>query len=232
MDRIWFVHSNNETKGPLTTSEVKDSLAENKSSVIWCRSLPHWITSIQWTERHSEILSGLSPETGERSWYYLKGRDVAGPMYLYSLLDELKKLPTLARIRAWTFGMGEWRSLFEIPQVIQGLGLDQRKFARVLTTGMVTITKFDQDHIRPISTLGEGGVGVRNAVFLIRGEKVRLSIQCEDLDHTIHTLAEVRYVDTQGNAGFQFINLESKDQASIRQMIKNIISTDQERLAA
>lgn len=234
MERIWFIHSNNLVEGPFSTTEVTDNLGRwsSQSASFWCRQMKHWTPLKQWQSDFVKKAVTENQKLGRSTWYCMHGREVEGPMTLDLLIQRLKQIPSHTQVRLKPFGARIWRSVFDFKEVIELLGVDKRALPRIAIEGSVNIEQFDQNHVRPLLSIGEGGLGAGNCDFLAVGEKLRLNIHSSSLPRPFSCVGRVVYLNFRKEAGFQFLQIEASDREMIRDLVRELFQRHSSRIAA
>ncbi|MCB0413739.1 MAG: DUF4339 domain-containing protein [Bdellovibrionales bacterium] len=211
----WFIMSEDETTGPLSTEQVK-SLHKNdlikESSLIWSRHLNEWKLLSEWISNVDDDLS-INEIKNAKNWYFALNQKKFGPYTREALIEHLvEHKEQLKNILLWTKGMKNWNSLFDFLDIIDELGINARQIPRASIEGQLLI-KSNNDKIPfPTSTISENGLGILNAFGLQVGEEVQGEFISPHFSNRIYLNAEVRYIDEHGFAGLMYtqINMEAK----------------------
>ena len=130
----------------------------------------------------------------------------------------------LGSCRVWTTGMEKWMQIFELPDLIEFMGITRRKSPRAPIKGEVVIQTPDKQIVTQLGTISEGGIGTTKTEGLTKGTNCDLVVKSPMLISPIHTKAQVVYANPKGNSGFQFQNLQAESQSIIVSFVKQFKS--------
>jgi hypothetical protein len=128
------------------------------------------------------------------------------------MFAQLKSAKNLGRVRLWTMGMTQWKSLFEVDEIREQLGLTRRENERAPLLGFVAITRGDESVVNQAkaASISVGGMGLNEAGFLSRGEYLDLLIQSPEFPYPLRIQGDVVYITNQGYAGIRFDKISSE----------------------
>lgn len=223
----WFTFSNEKVEGPYTTDTLLRKVEAgdlSHDSLIWGPLQVGW-KPLEWWQQALPHLKSLHSEiTAPEEWYMVKQGIRMGPLTRPQLITHLGQMTEndemIAKILVWTKGFKKWTRVIELHDMMNELGLDQRKHPRARARGRVVITFQGQSYSSSLKSISEGGIGAEPIPMVYAGEEVQISIESEDLGSEISAKAEVRYVNAS-HIGLQFLALNSENKASIVTYIKN-----------
>lgn len=209
----WFIHRDGAVLGPFTAKEVDERVAAGTlglDCLVWARGSNEWLPMSQWKELSSKVEE--SAKSGpERIWYCDSGAgQPAGPLTQHELVEHLKGLNRWDLVTLWGTGLLRWLPLFEVPEVMDLVGISRREHPRAPLLGQVALTSAGSStpaQMLPTLTVSIGGFGVKSAGFLSRGDRVQIALKSNDLPSIIHAVGEVLYISRSGEAGIRFIDL-------------------------
>lgn len=226
MKAQWFIHRDGAVLGPFTTSEVDDRIATGglaADCLVWARGSNEWLPMDQWKTLSSQIEES-SKGTKHRVWYCDSGAgQPAGPLTQDELVEHLKGLNRWDIVTLWGTGLLKWLPLFEVPEVMDLVGISRRENPRAPLLGQIACTPMGSTtpaQILPCLTVSIGGFGVKAAGALSRGDKVQVVIKSRDLPGPVHATGEVLYVSRIGDAGVKFLDLSPEARAILSDHIQ------------
>lgn len=226
MSNSWFLYSNNVVTGPFSTEEIQSKAESNAlpvESFIWWKGQREWIPVALWREKLHSILTAISDQNQKPVWYIDAGDSPVGPLTQTELIDGLKSIKDLARVRLWAVGMEQWRSLFEFHDVMELLGISRREHDRAPLMGVVAVTRSNEDpkgYMLKAATISVGGLGMTGKHDLRRGDEISILIKSPDLAGQIHMRGEVVYVASSGYTGVRFSQPHAEFQSLIHDYVK------------
>ena len=226
MKAQWFIHREGIVHGPFKASEVNDRIAKNEfgaDCLVWARGSNEWLPMDQWGVLSAKANEG-SKTVAQRVWYCDSGAgQPAGPLTQNELVDHLKGLNRWDIVSLWGTGLLKWLPLFEVPEVMDLVGISRRENPRAPLLGQIALTTVGSSlpaQVVPALTISIGGFGVKAAGFLQRGDKLQIAIKCREFTTTIHAAGEVLYVSRAGDAGIKFLDLTPETKALIADHVR------------
>ena len=226
MKAQWFIHREGAVLGPFTPSDVDKQIASGyftSDCLVWARGSNEWLAMAQWKTLVAKMGDGARP-TAERVWYCDSGAgQPAGPLTQNELVEHLKGLNRWDIVTLWGTGLLKWLPLFEVPEVMDLVGISRRETPRAPLLGQVALTPSGSAtpaQMLASLTVSLGGIGVKNAGFLQRGDRVQLAIKSRDIPTVIHVTGEVLYVSRVGDAGVKFSDLSAEARALLTDHIR------------
>lgn len=223
---MWFVYSNEVVSGPFDTQQVKEQLNLGRwteSSFIWWKGQREWMPIQAWSSQLNTILRNREEKTHSPVWYLDVTGSPIGPLTQSEMLQHLRSLSNLNRVRLWTVGMEKWTNLFDLPEIMDQLGVMKRENERAPLMGAVAISRFSED-ARPIvaraASISVGGLGVNDAHGLTKGDEVQVLIKSQEFPGPIRIKAHIVYVTAQGYAGMKFHNVHGETASLILDYVK------------
>lgn len=205
--------------GPFSASDVESRIASGTlgpGCLIWARGSTEWSPISDWESLRARVEVAQKAEVG-RIWYCDSGAgQPAGPLTQSELIDHLKAMKRLEAVTLWGTGLAKWLPLFEIPDVMDLVGISRREHPRAPLLGQVAITQIGSStpaQMLPALTVSIGGIGVKNAGFLARGDRVAVILKSPDLPSAVHASGEVVYVSRAGDAGVRFNDLPAESRS-------------------
>jgi hypothetical protein len=225
----WFTLVDEKIEGPYPTDVLLRKIETQSlapETLIWGPLQVGW-KPLEWWQQALPHLKAVNTEIESfEQWYYVRQGQRIGPLSREELITQLKALKEsepVAKLLIWTKGYKQWTPVIEDHELMNTLGLDQRKHPRVRAQGRLLIQCHGQTHIAPLLSLSEGGLGTDVLPMVYPGEEVSLSIESEELGGSIAAKAEIRYI-RDNHTGLQFTALNSEAKASIVTFVKNKMS--------
>lgn len=230
MKTLWFVHRDGAVLGPFSSDEVEKNIesgALGPDCLVWARGTNEWSPITQWKALSSKIHA--SQKTSDnRVWYCDSGAGhPIGPLTQGELADHLRGLNRWDIVTLWGTGLLKWLPLFEVPEVMDLVGISRRENPRAPLLGQIALTAVGSSmpaQVLQALTISIGGFGVKNAGALSRGDKVQIAIKSKEFAGTVHALGEVLYVSRTGEAGVKFLDITAENKSMIIEHIKRFES--------
>ncbi len=226
MKAQWFIHREGAVLGPFTPADVEKQISSghfNSECLVWARGSNEWLPMSQWKSLVGRM-ADPAKTVAERVWYCDSGAgQPAGPLTQNELIDHLKGLNRWDIVTLWGTGLLKWLPLFEVPEVMDLVGISRREHPRAPLLGQVALTPSGTStpaQILPSLTISVGGMGLKNAGFLQRGDRVQIAIRSRDIPTVIHVTGEILYVSRIGDAGVKFIDLSPEARALLTDHIQ------------
>jgi len=217
MKPSWFVHKNGLVLGPFVESEVTNQLSSGTldgSCLVWSRSTAEWTPLDQWETIKNGHLASAKSE-GARVWYCDSGTgQPLGPITEVELVQLLRGFENMDAIKLWTEGMKDWSRVFDLPNVLDLVGISRREHPRAPILGQAALTLLEpgsQTQMAPLQSISIGGLGARvSEGGLSRGDRVQILIKSPDLGASVHASGIVMYVARSGVLGIRFVDISAE----------------------
>ncbi|MBN8539692.1 MAG: DUF4339 domain-containing protein [Deltaproteobacteria bacterium] len=236
MKTSWFVHRDGAVLGPFSADEVEKNIESGSlgpECLIWARGTNEWSPISEWKSISIKI-QAIQKSSDSRVWYCDSGSGhPIGPLTQGELADHLRGLNRWDIVTLWGTGLVKWLPLFEVPEVMDLVGISRRENPRAPLLGQVALTAVGSSmaaQVLQALTVSIGGFGVKNAGALNRGDKVQISIKSREFPSTVHALGEIIYVSRTGDAGVKFLDITAENKAIITEHIRRF--HDEEPIAA
>lgn len=218
MKRAFFIYKDNVVNGPFTSESVESGLQKgqwNLDSTIWWKGQREWVSVKYWKEHLTEILESFKNKVQRSVWYVEYLGVQKGPLGWVELKELIQQTKSLSQIRLWTMGMKKWSTVFEIPEVAKQLDVTRREYSRAPIQGEVTVKRGNEEINCQAAEIGEGGLGIKNANDLNRGDIVYIILKSPLLINPIQSKATVVYSAKNGYTGLQFENIHIESKSTI-----------------
>lgn len=226
MKTLWFVHRDGAVLGPFSSDEVEKNIASGSlgpDCLIWARGTNEWSPISDWKSISAKIHASHK-SSDNRVWYCDSGSGhPIGPLTQGELADHLRGLNRWDIVTLWGTGLVKWLPLFEVPEVMDLVGISRRENPRAPLLGQVALTAVGSSmpaQVLQALTVSIGGFGVKNAGALNRGDKVQIAIKSREFSATVHALGEIIYVSRTGEAGVKFLDITAENKAIISAHIR------------
>lgn len=224
----WFTLSEEKIEGPYSTDALLRKIEVGDLSIdalIWGSLQDGWKSVGWWKQALPHLKSVQSENEVSEQWHYVQNGQRVGPVSRNQLVDQLKNLASqencaVNKILVWTKGFKNWTQLVELHDLMNEVGIDQRKHPRAKASGRVVISFQGQSHITSLKSISEGGFGTEPVPMVYPGEEVQVQIEASELGGSISAKAQVRYANDR-ILGLQFIALNSENKSSIVTYIRN-----------
>jgi hypothetical protein len=223
----WFTLDNEVIEGPYSTEMLLRKMESgdiSSSSLIWGPLQAGWKPFEWWKQALPHLKSVQSEIETFEQWHYVKEGRRIGPMKRAELVNQLKAMADgqemIAKVLVWTKGFSKWTPVIALHDLMNELGIDQRKHPRARAHGKISISFQGQTFSTTLKTISEGGLGAEPIPMVYPGEEVVVTIDSEVFGSPINAKAEVRYMGPT-DIGLQFLSLNSECKSTIVTYIKN-----------
>jgi hypothetical protein len=158
-------------------------------------------------------MTSLKQSNQETQWYLYYDGKQSGPMGRSTLISTMRTITQLKDARVWNAQLTDWKSLFDVPELLSEIGVLTRHYVRADIVGDVEVmTSTGRQMNYPLSTISEGGFGVPSAPELRLGERIQFTIRSPLLVSQIRAIGRVVSQAPNASVGFTFeaLNMESK----------------------
>ncbi len=239
--KIWFLYSSLDQKvsGPFVSNEVHQKISSGEITPecnIWWKGQREWLSVKVWISSGEKILKNQTEKSMSAVWYLDLGGEPVGPLTHKEMIQHLRGNQNLSKVRLWTVGLKNWKSIFEFSEVMDEMGVSRREHARAPLMANIQITRHG-DHQAPfkfkVATISVAGVGINSAQELTKGEELQITIACPEFVEPIRARANVIYISANGNAGIKFQNIQPEIQSLIHDYVKKFSHGEiEEKLSA
>lgn len=237
MEKIWFVYSNQVVTGPLDVEQVKSRLTQGewaKDACVWWKGQREWVAIANWESQLARIIEA-GTKTASPIWYLEVGDgSPQGPLTIDETLQNLRGISSLAKVRLWSAGMDEWLPIYEIPYVMDLLGISRRSNERAPLMSSVVVSR-PSVGLGPVavnaSSISVGGMGLSGAHDLRRGDQCQMFVKCGEFPSGLHVHGEVVYVTVAGYAGIKFSHAHPEAQSLIYDYVRKFAAPADESVA-
>jgi len=236
--KTWFVYSNDIVSGPLDTETVRASIQSGRWSAgafIWWKGQREWMPLGLWESQLPQLLKTETEKIQTPVWYIDVTGSPIGPLTETEMMQQLRGLQSLSRVRVWTVGMAKWVPLFEMTDVMDRLGISRRAHARAPLMGTVAISRVG-DAAQPLMTraasISVAGMGINDAQGLTKGDEVHVVLKSSEFSTPLRMKAVAVYVTPQGYAGLKFTSIHSEIQSLIYDYVKRFSPGSEAQKAA
>lgn len=228
----WFFYFREETSGPYSTDEVKKWISSSKSSLvkktlIWGGTLAEWKNLDWWQSNYEDFTLDKVKLSSKPIWHYVYNEQSFGPLSRTQLIDAVKSLDNKSEVFVWKQGMKNWTPIFHCPDIMDEVGVSQRKHPRASIQGQVAIKTEAGTQIGALRSISAGGCGAQGLQNLSTGEPLQIKIKSDVFYAPINAHAEIRYISETGYAGMEFTHINSEEKAMIINYIRQIQNPDQ-----
>lgn len=237
MKATWFVHKNGIVLGPFKETEISSQLETGTldlDCLVWSRSTAEWTPLAEWEQLRKNTPIALKTETA-RVWYCDSGTgEPLGPITEPELIQLLRGFENLDGVKLWSDGMPNWSRIYDLPNVLDLVGISRREHPRAPILGQVALTLLEpgaKTQMAPLQTISVGGLGARlSEGGLSRGDRVQVLIKSPELGSSVHASGIVMYVSRTGVLGLRFIEVSAEARALIFDHVRKF--TDQKAKVA
>lgn len=234
MSKQWFLSTNDVVTGPFTTDDIHSKIAAGQivqsACYIWWKGQREWMPVTTWQESLDQILASSAHHQQQKAiWYIDVGTTPIGPLTQNEMIDNLSSLDDLGHVHLWAVGMPNWKSLFEMHDVMELLGISRREHDRAPLMGSVAINRANDEpraFVVKAASISVAGIGLSSAKELRRGDEIALLIKNSGIPGSLHLRGEVAYVTPAGHAGVRFVQVHPETHALIHDYVKRFSTSD------
>ena len=221
---VWFIYSDEIVTGPFSTDQVRDKIGKGEvpaNSFVWWKGQREWLPVAQWEQSLKGLLNPA--ETQHKPvWYIDNGGSPMGPLTQGEVIQNLRGLPELGRVRLWAVGMESWTSLFEFHDIMEILGISRRENDRAPLMSAVAVNRSSDDpkgYLLRAASVSIAGMGLTGDHDLRRGDEVAILIKNSEIGTNVHVRGEVAYVTERGYVGVRFHRVHPETLARINEYV-------------
>ena len=222
---MWFFLVEGQVNGPLAMGQLEDRLQGMKTEnppLIWWRGQKEWVSVSAWRE-YAHSLKDADEKNRNLRWDLKLESETHTQLVRDDLLAKIEGLDKKSTILIKPHHESEWKSVFEMPTIMDELGMGRRKHLRVPIQGVAEFY-FDEknDSIvyqSKLTSISEGGFGIIGTHHLAVGDTSKMVLKSDLLSFPIHCRAQLMYISKDGYGGFQFENISTEHQSTILMFI-------------
>jgi hypothetical protein len=236
----WFlVDSKNPNKifGPMQFDQLA-SYQDQPTMLAWQPSMKEWLPVKEILKEPKSFMPQQNieePAIGNRKtlWSLKTPLQERENLSYPELLKILRDLISFDDVWIWSKGYPSWLSVFEVPQIIDDLGISRRKHPRAPISGKIFVGDQGQAIEGRLQSISEGGVGARELPALALGSTHSITIKSPALFSPVNATAEVVFVDPALKlVGFKFCSLGHEARSLISEYISKFDQTKVPKLGA
>jgi Tfp pilus assembly protein PilZ len=226
MAKQWFLYSSDLVSGPHSTADIQQKLISREllaESYIWWKGQREWVPAVTWRNDLESIIASHNTSPEHPVWYIDMGEKPIGPLTHLELIENLSRTNNPSQIRLWAVGMKKWKSLFEVQDVLERLGISRREHERAPIMGTLTITRTNDSPLcfsAKMASISVGGAGVSDVFDLRNGDDVLMVLKSREIPSLLHISGEVVYAAKNGNAGIKFRHVSEETWSLIHSYVK------------
>lgn len=222
----WFIFSNNRVSGPFSTETVRDQLMGGLLSAgthIWRKGQREWLSIDQWETAVAEFASANKIAETQHIWYVDLENQSKGPLTHNELIQLLKPIQNLGKVRLWSSGMKQWAALFDCPDIVESLGLSRRENLRAPLMGQAVVSRSNDDpraFMLKTGSVSTAGISLSGHHDLRLGDSVSIAIKSPQFSATVYLRGKVSYVTRAGFAGVIFDAMNGETEMMLTEHVK------------
>jgi hypothetical protein len=214
MSPTWFICSKEVVTGPFNTEQVRAKIIEQKlgaESFIWWKGQREWIAISKWEAQLDEIVRAMTETPDSRVWYIELGTSTQGPLTHSELINHVKNQASLKNVKIWAEGMATWTSIFDVPDLMEEIGISRRQNERAPLLGTVVVSRSNVDPkaiIMNAASISIAGMGASGPHEFRRGDEVSLLLKSSSLPMIMHLRGVVAYFAENNFVGIRFLKTQ------------------------
>jgi hypothetical protein len=222
MKKHWFVSSARVIRGPLSRTEVEQSLAIGlftDESRVWWRGQSQWISIALWQSQLPLLEKTIEMDQTLEVWSFEHGGVIHGPITLEKLVQVIEKNPDLQQFKIQKLGSEEWVGVYSCPDLLEAMGLSRRKHSRVPISGSTMVQMPYDTVVAETVTISSGGLGLAKAHLPV-GNIVKFTLKSPVIAGRVTANAEVVYTKSDGFSGLKFEKLHAEAQTLVSDYVR------------
>jgi hypothetical protein len=236
----WFLVDQKNAKkvfGPLRFDQLA-SYKDQASMVAWHPSMKEWLPVQEILQDPQTFVPHQNEEkliTASRktTWNLKTPLQERENLSYLELLNILKDLRSFDDVWIWSKGYPSWLSIFELPQIVDDLGISRRKHPRAPISGKVFVGENGSPLEGRLQSISEGGLGARELPPLALGSTHPLTIKSPALFSPVNAIAEVVFIDPELKlVGFKFSSIGHEAKSLILEYISKFDQSKVPKLGA
>ncbi len=235
---MWFVYSSEVVSGPFSTEQVREQIQVGRwtsNCFIWWKGQREWMSVDAWETQLGKILKTEEEKSQSPVWYIDINGSPVGPLTQNEMIQHLRAVNSLGKVRLWTVGMNKWTNLFELHDVMDQLGMSRRETERAPLMGSVAINRLSEGArptIARAASISVAGMGVNDAHGITKGDEVQILIRSPEFPQPIRLAATIVYITPSGYAGMKFSNVHAETHSLIMDYVKKFNKPQEMRKSA
>lgn len=226
MSKRWFVCKSEAVSGPFSNEEII-SLSNREDlthSLVWWPGLTEWVRAGLHLSKFSEFVNSQVDVVERPVWFFRYNNIDSEALSIRELALQLKGIPNAPKtVLVKSPESFSFQPIFKHLELMDLLGINQRKNKRVPVRGSVNIFVENELFQGQASTISVGGIGFKalNGTFF-EGQKIRVELKSPDLVQSFHTQAKIVHCTTTGDYGVAFDRLNPEHQILIGDYIRKV----------
>jgi hypothetical protein len=207
LDRVWFVSDRQIVRGPFNPRELREQYAEgnlSESSLVWRKGHTEWMKLINWAQT----------PTYDDVWYLKSEGFNSGPYGISAILEKINSRQISTNASAWTPELKQWTSIYEIPQIIEQLGISRRRYPRAPLVGTVHLSGVEQENEITAMSISKGGLGIRFLEDPKLGVEYSMYLDSPLLRGNIYARGRLVYT-YENETGIEFTHVSRENHSAI-----------------
>lgn len=219
MEAKWFVLQDNQISGPFSTEEL-DRLVKGErltpDAMVWWRGMREWKPAKVWSTLSPDLQVPRSETSEVPQWYFENAGQLHGPYSFDEMLPRIIETDGLQDARVWSSEFSEWKSVFEVPEIVGQEALGHRRFPRAPITGTVQLSFDSITFDLQLTSIGQGGFSAEKLDFeIMKGSKIQAVIQSPAFSTPIRTSCNFFSLGSNGSADLEFSQISQENQSII-----------------
>jgi hypothetical protein len=229
MASLWFVCSHDVVSGPFDTAQVKAHVASGQFGAecfIWWKGQREWIPLATWEAQLDSITQAMAAKPETPVWHVEYAGEQRGPLTHAELIHYLKALPSFNGTDLWAVGMPQWKSIFEMPDIMEEVGISRRTHERAPLMASVALSRSNdvpKTFMMKAASISIAGMGVTGENDLRRGDEVSLILKSTSFPMPLRLQGTIAYLTREGYVGIRFSTVHPEAQSIIMDYVKRFI---------
>jgi hypothetical protein len=209
LDSAWFVYDKEVVKGPFSGAQLREAVTQHQFSPaawVWRKGHTAW-------QKLESLNLGLPPKNTD-VWYLQSGGFHSGPYRGTEILEKVSSREVTGQAMAWTPELRRWTSIYEIPFIVDRLGICRRKHPRAPLVGTVHMAGVEQETNIHAMSISQGGIGIRFLVQPQMGVEYSIYLDSPLLAGNFYARGRVVYT-FENETGIEFTHVSKENRRAI-----------------
>jgi len=219
MEVKWFVLQDNQISGPFSTEELDGLVTGSRlhvDAMVWWRGMRDWKPAKVWSTLRPDLQAPVANSSDVPQWYFENAGQLHGPYSFDEMLPRLIEVDGLQDARVWSSEFSDWKSIFEVPEIVGQEALGHRRFPRAPINGTVQLTFDDITLDLQLTSIGQGGFTAEKLDFKnLSGTKIQATIQSPAFNAPMRTLCNFVSLGSNAAADFEFVQISQENQSIV-----------------
>ncbi len=221
----WFIWLEEKVQGPFDSQGIIKTVEDHgiqEQAHIWWRGQSEWVPYRVWFDEYKDTdIYGSYAD----NWELISEDESLGTMPYHEVVQILANhSKELERFKVRRNQSKDWKTIFEVKELIESLNLSRRMHPRAPLMGVARLNTGNVRVTARMTTISERGFGIKIEGYLEVGREYFVEIESPNLSDRLMVMAEILYSDKTGYVGATFIGLDSKSRLAIIEFVNKFVA--------